>query len=124
MTMKNFIPGVMALTLMFLCCEKKNNELAVQETKNEGPEKKHGPYGKTSKWKSISGDTVYEETLTLTYFYTEKNSPCNVCYYQQNYPLWTDYDYTYAVSECAAVNDTLTITDIDTGRKAIFKREK
>lgn len=108
-----------------IACKKTNNRVAVEDpyyapvvTEN------YGPYGKTSKWKSIGGDTLYGESLTLTHFYTEKKSPCNICYYQQNYSLWTDYDYTYSISECAVVNDTLTMIDIDTERKAVFKREK
>lgn len=82
-----------------------------------------GPYGRESVWKSIGGDTLYAQKLTLAFFFTEKTTPCNICYYQQNFALWNDYDYTFSISECAIVNDTLTLIDIDTNRKAIFKRE-
>lgn len=116
-----------SLAILVVClsaCEKKNNDPATNREAVQTPiVEKCGPYGKESKWKSIGGDTLYTQKLTLTYFFTEKNTPCNICYYQQNFALWNDYDYTFSISECAVVNDTLTLIDIDTNRKAIFKRE-
>lgn len=122
---KSLFISIALFTICASACKKSNDKTTAEEPTSKTPvTKNYGPYGKTSEWKSVGGDTIYEDELTLAYFYTEKNSPCNICYYQQNYSLWTDYDYTLSISECAVVNDTLIMTDIDTGRKAIFKREK
>ena len=79
-----------------------------------------GPYGKVSHWKSVGGDSLFAEELTLTHFYTEEQEPCDICYYLQSYALWNDYDYTYSVSKCATLSDTLVIKDIATAKVAYF----
>lgn len=84
----------------------------------------NGPYGIVSHWKCFGGDSVFEKELTLTLFYTEKHSPCDICHYEQNYALWDDYSYTYSVSKCTVPNDTLIMVDIATAKKAFFKRVK
>ena len=122
--MKKLITLLFVGTTVFFACNKKENLQNSQTLITPTNEENAGPYGKTSIWRSIGGDTLYKDKLTLSYFFTEKNQPCNICYYQQNYSLWNDYSYTFQISECANVNDTLTITDIDTEKKAIFKREK
>jgi flagellar basal body L-ring protein FlgH len=120
--MKNLINSLL-IVVALTSCEKTSPEPKEETQKGNSVVEKCGPYGKESTWKSIGGDTLYAEKLTLTFFFTEKNTPCNICYYQQNFALWNDYDYTFSISECANVNDTLTLIDIDTKRKAIFKRE-
>jgi len=112
------------LVATLFACEKRNSEPVRQSQATEAANEKCGPYGKESSWKSIGGDTLFSENLTLSYFYTEKQTPCNICYYEQNISFWNDYDYSFSVSECAVVTDTLVFTDIDSGRKAIFKRNK
>ena len=120
--MKNLFLSLLIVTV-FGSCQKRNDVSSQQNQTTVPNQEGFGPYGKESKWKSIAGDTLYEEKLTLSYFYTEKNIPCNICYYQQNYSLWNDYDYTLSITECTVVGDTLTLIDIDTNKKAIFKRE-
>ena len=115
---------IAASVVVLLACKKENSAPPQQKDVVQSPTEKCGPYGKNSSWKSIGGDTLFSENLTLTYFFTESHSPCNICYYQQNISFWNDYDYTFPVSECAVANDTLIFTDIDSGRKAIFKRNK
>lgn len=112
------------LIILFAACQKKNNAPAPSAPKAIPVEENAGPYGKESKWISIGGDTIFTDTLTLTHFYTEIATPCNICYYQQNISFWNDYDYTFAVSECTVATDTLIFIDIDSKRKAIFKRKK
>jgi len=114
---------VILIAVQFSCQKKKCESAAPNKNQNTQPViEKCGPYGKESKWLSIGGDTIFSDTLTLTYFYTEKTTPCNVCYYQQTISFWNDYDYTFSVSECAVPADTLIFTDIDSGREAIFNR--
>ncbi len=108
---------------IFSSCNKKNNPEPAQNKPIESEQEYCGPYGKISAWKSIGGDTLFTQKLTLTYFYTEQANPCAVYYYSQNYSLWNDYDYTLSVNSCLVVNDTLIMIDIDTNKKAIFKRE-
>lgn len=122
--MKKLTTLLIISTTVLLSCQKKESPQNSQNQISLTEEEKAGPYGKLSKWKSIGGDTLFKDQLTLSYFFTEKNQPCNICYYQQNYSLWNDYSYTFQISECAVVNDTLTIIDIDTEKKAVFKREK
>jgi hypothetical protein len=113
------------VAISIICaCKKTNNAPSKAALGSVVSSEKFGPYGKVSQWESIGGDTLFAEKLTLTYFYTEKHSPCNICYYQQNISFWNDYDYTFSISECAVVSDTLIFTDIDSGKKAIFKRDK
>lgn len=109
------------LATVFCACEKSNVKPASAPPIYSSVEKS-GPYGSVSNWKSIGGDTIFSDTLTLTYFYTEKNVPCNTCYYKQNISFWNDYDYTLDVPECTTPTDTLVFTDIDSGRKAIFSK--
>lgn len=117
------ITAILLVTIL-IACEKVKTTPQQEGAKPEAPLKNYGPCGKFSKWKSVGGDTLFTDTLTLSFFYEEKTSSCNICYYQQNYSLWNDYDYTFSVSACAVVNDTLTFIDIDTNKKAVFKREK
>jgi len=116
-----FLGAILSLS----ACTKKNTPPC---TNNPVASSEHAvndaPYGTFSSWKSIGGDSLFADTLTLTLFYTETHSPCDTYYYQQNYALWNDYDYTYAVSKCAKVNDTLKIKDIATGKVAFFNRLK
>lgn len=105
-------------------CEKTNSAPSNEAQTPEPVLENCGPYGKTSSWKSIGGDTLFAQNLTLKYFYTQQATPCKIYYYSQNYPFWNDYDYTLAVSGCKAVGDTLIIIDIDSNKKAIFKREE
>jgi hypothetical protein len=101
-------------------CEK--NTVAPKANTSQNIPVNDGPYGQFSKWKSIGGDSLFEEELTLTLFYTEKSSPCDICHYQLNYSLWNDYEYTYSASKCAVPKDTLIMVDIATAKKAFFKR--
>jgi hypothetical protein len=112
------------LVLTFVSCSKKNISSQQPEPNAAQEIENCGPYGKVSVWKSIGGDTLFAEKLTLTYFYTEKTTTCGIYYYSQNYSLWNDYDYTLGVSGCVKVSDTLILKDIDSNKKAIFKREK
>lgn len=114
----------LVIILSIIACQKKNNGPVTTTSKTTIAEENFGPYGKVSKWKSIGGDTIFKEPLTLTYFHTEKSTPCNVHYYLQNISFWNCYDYTLDVSECITQNDTLICVDIDTHKKALFKREK
>lgn len=115
---------LLIISLTFLSCDKKNQQPASQNERAVSVPENCGPYGKTSSWKSIGGDTLFAQNLTLTYFYAQQATPCKIYYYSQNYPFWNDYDYTLAVSECKTVGDTLIIVDVDSNKKAIFKREK
>lgn len=121
--MKTLITSTLLLAAL-IACQKTKTTPANPSPAPLPLTEKCGPYGKESFWKSVGGDTLFTEKLKLSFFYTEKNSPCNICYYQQNISFWNDYDYTFSVSECAVATDTLIFTDIDSGRKAVFKREK
>ena len=106
---------------MLLSCGK--GEYSPAPSKSEPIQENCGPYGKTSKWVCFAGDSVFADTLSLTYFYTEKYEPNNKCYYQQNYPLYNDFSYTVWVFENIQEKDTLTIIDTDTGKRSTFKRQ-
>ena len=115
-------PTISALLIatIIIACEKNKPAPPQQTTKAETPSENYGPYGKFSKWKSVSGDSIFSDTLTLTFFYAEKYLPCDICYYQQNYSFWNDYDYTLSASKCALPKDSLIIQDQNTNKKAIF----
>ena len=113
----------LVLIILFTACQKRNNSIAPPIEKTSVVPENFGPYGKNSRWLSIGGDTIFSDTLTLTHFYNEIATPSNICYYLQNISFWNDYDYTFSVPECAIPNDTLIFTDIDSGRRAIFKRQ-
>jgi hypothetical protein len=122
--MKKYILYITACASLFFCC-KKESAVNPTNTSVESPvEKNYGPFGKVSYWKCIGGDTIFQDTLSLIYFYTEKATPCDFCYYQQNISFWNDYCYTYSVSACTIPADTLTFTDIDSHKKTIFKHLK
>ncbi len=104
----------------FISCEKETSSPAI--TKKEPVQENYGPYGKTSNWVCFAGDSIFTDTLSLTYFYTEKCEPCNKFFYEQSYALYNDFSYTVWVYENIPQKDTLTITDHDTGKKGIFKR--
>lgn len=117
---KTLTISVFLLATIITACEKNKPAPPQQNAKEEAPTENYGPYGSFSKWKSIGGDTLFSDTLTLSHFYTEKVLPCDLCYYQQNYSLWNDYDYTLSASKCQLPNDTLVIKDPNTNKKAIF----
>ena len=108
------------LAAIIIACEKNKPAPPQPNVKPATPTENYGPYGKFSKWKSVGGDTVFSDTLTLTFFYTEKAMPCDVCYYQQNYSFWNDYEYTLSASKCSLPADSLTVKDLNTNKKAIF----
>jgi hypothetical protein len=110
---------ILAIASAFSC---EKNTPAPKQTTTQNDPVDNGPYGQVSRWKSIGGDSLFEEELTLTLFYIEKSSPCDICHYQLNYSLWNDYEYTWSASKCAVPNDTLLMTDIATAKKAFFKR--
>lgn len=122
--MKKQLLTSFAVIIFIAACQKRNNDTTPSASKAIPVVEKAGPYGKMSKWLSVGGDTLFADTLILSHFYTEKYTPCNICYYHQNISFWNEYDYTFAVSECTIPKDTLVFTDIDSGRKAIFKRNK
>ena len=117
---KTLIIAAFLLVAFIIACEKNKATPQQQIAKTEASSENYGPYGKFSEWKSISGDTIFSDTLTLSFFYKEKSSPCNICYYQQSYSLWNDYEYTLSASQCELPNDSLIIEDINTNKKAIF----
>lgn len=119
---KLFQIAALAFLQLVYSCEKTKTAPQPQQIKDV--EENYGPYGKFSSWKSVGGDTLFDENLTLTYFAVEENSPCHTYYYQQNISFWNCYEYTMKVSGCIIASDTLVCTDIDTQKKAIFKREK
>jgi hypothetical protein len=113
------------LSALVICsCKKSKITPTTSSEPASSYQENSGPYGKTSAWKSIGGDTLFTQNLTLTLFYTEKSTPCDICHYQQNYSLWNEFQYTYSISKCTIVADTLIMKDPDTNRKAIFKRLK
>jgi hypothetical protein len=119
---------VCSCLLVFSSC-KKDKSMApsyksATETAVKNDSLNNGPYGTVSRWKSIGGDTLFTEDLTLSLFYTESHSPCDICYYQLNYSLWNDYDYTFSASKCLIPGDTLLMKDLATNRTALFKRVK
>jgi hypothetical protein len=120
--MKKTLPLFVLLLLTIVISCSKNKTTASEPIPGPDPySENYGPYGKFSAWRSIGGDTIFSDTLRLAHFYTEKSSPCDICYYQQNYSLWDDYDYTLVVSKCFKPGDTLIIKDPNTIKKAIFK---
>ena len=121
--MKTFITLSIFASIL-VSCEKKKIEPQSQNPQTVSTTQSFGPYGKISTWICIGGDSLFTEKLTLTYFYTEKALPCNICYYQQSYSLWNDFVYTFSTSECLTPKDTIIIKDVDTGKKSIFKLEK
>ena len=108
------------IVAIIVACEKNKPEPPKQNITTEVHPENYGPYGKFSKWKSVCGDTIFSDTLTLSFFYTEKHVPCDICYYQQNYSLWNDYEYTLSASKCSLPTDSLMLTDLNTNKKAIF----
>lgn len=104
----------------FSSCEKETPSPAL--SKSEQAQENYGPFGQTSKWACFAGDSIFKDTLTLTYFYTEKCEPANKFYYEQSYALYNDFSYVLWVYENITEKDTLIITDTDTGKKGVFKR--
>jgi len=119
------LTSIIIISVLAIGCNKKNTAPSPVSsgTTNSGSEIKYGPCGKTSRWKCIGGDSIFTDILSLTHFYTEKAQPCDIYYYQQNYSLFNDFSYTFSVSDCVVVNDTIIIKDTDTGKKSIFKRQ-
>lgn len=117
--MKNFIL-ILASAILF-SCGKETYSPALP--KSEPIKENFGPYGAFSKWVCFKGDSIFKDTLTLTYFYTEKCEPFNIFYYQQSYALYNDFSYITWVYENITEKDTLTIVDTDTGKRATFKRQ-
>lgn len=122
--MKKQLFNSLTIIILFTACQKRNDASVPSLQKTIAVEENCGPYGKTSRWLSVGGDTLFTDTLTLTYFYTEITTPHNIFYYQQTISFWNDYDYTFPVFDGTIPKDTLIFTDIDSGRKAIFKRLK
>src|ERR1051325_4674715 len=98
--MKKLITLTLLSAILFSCNKKKTLAPATQPVNTITTQENYGPYGKLSNWKCIGGDSIFTEILSLTYFYTEKHQPCNICYYQQSYSLYNDFTYTLWVSEC------------------------
>lgn len=117
---KTLTISTLLIAAIIIACEKNKPAQPQPNVNSVTPSENYGPYGKFSKWKSVSGDSVFSDTLTLTFFYTEKHLPCDICYYQLNYSLWNDYEYTLAASKCAVPKDSLLIQDQNTNKKAIF----
>lgn len=117
--MKNIL-FLFTCAVLFSCGK---GEYAPVAPKAEPVKENYGPYGKTSYWVCFAGDSIFTDTLSLTYFYTEKCEPSNKCYYQQSYALYNDFSYTVWVYENITEKDTLTIIDTDTGKRATFKRQ-
>lgn len=117
---------IILVSALIVGCTKKNTTPSTVYTGTSHPETdiKYGPCGKKSNWKCIGGDSIFTDILSLTHFYTEKAQPCDIYYYEQNYPLFNDFSYTFSVSDCVMINDTIIIKDIDTGKQSIFKRQK
>jgi hypothetical protein len=121
--MKSFYLILTTIAIISSCHKKNGPTTNTTITSNSTPQVNYGPCGKVSNWKCIGGDSLFADLLTLTYFYTEKAQACDIYYYQQSYPLFNDFSYTFSVSGCVAFNDTITIKDVDTGKKSIFKRQ-
>jgi hypothetical protein len=121
--MKKYITFIIISSALISCSKKNTCSPDKTNTTPALTQQNYGPFGKISYWTCIGGDTLFTDTLSLTYSYTEKVFPCNVCYYQQSISFWNDYSYIFSVSECAITNDTLIFTDIDSKKKTIFKRQ-
>ena len=117
---KKLTATALLVATIIIACEKNKPAPPQQSPKVEVAAENYGPYGKFSKWKSVCGDTVFSDTLLLTFFYDEKHLPCDICYYQQSYSFWNDYEYTLSVSKCALPSDSLIVKDPDTNKKVIF----
>ena len=122
--MKNILIPIIISASLISCAKKKNCATSGNNSSIAPVQENFGPFGKESFWKCIGGDSIFQDTLSLTYFYTEAATPCNVCHYHQNISFWNDYSYTFSVSECMTATDTLIFTDIDSHKKTIFKRQK
>lgn len=116
--------SVLAAVMISAASCKKNSASPKTSAPTQTAQINNGPYGDFSRWQGIGGDSLFKEELTLTLFYTEESSPCDICHYHLNYSLWDDYTYTYSTSKCTVSNDTLMIKDIATAKKAFFKRIK
>lgn len=113
------------VSLALASCKKGNTNPLHNNTQEEEHENgKYGPYGKFSKWRSVAGDSIFSTDLTLSWYHLQKESPCNIHYYEMSYPLWNDYDQDFSISECAEVNDTLIIKDKDSNKHALFIKQK
>lgn len=118
---KNLAYIIVATTLIFASCQKKNiSAPSSNQEQGHNDEGKYGPLGKFTKWKSISGDSIFSADLTLSWYFVQNDSPCNIHFYAMNYPLWNCYDQDFLISECVSVKDTLIIKDKDTNKKALF----
>jgi hypothetical protein len=111
------------LTLAFISCAKNDPTNSATAPASTTPKQTGGaPYGDSSIWKCIGGDTMFSEILKLKLYYTEKKTGCDSYYYEFNYPIWSEYDYHIEVSECTQQKDTLFITDFNSTRIVAFKK--
>lgn len=117
---------IIASAALAFSCSKSNPTpagTAPAPTASVPPSEHAGaPYGDSSLWKCIGGDTMFTEILKLKHYYTEKTPGCDTYYYEFSYPIWSEYDYHIAVSECTAQKDTLFITDFNSSKIVAFVR--
>lgn len=122
--MKSPLHFFIVVSVALASCKKSNtNPLPDNTTQEQHDSGNYGPYGKLSKWRSVAGDSVFAADLSLSWYHLQKESPCNIHYYEMSYPLWNCYDQDFSISECAVVNDTLIIKDKDTNKQAIFIKQ-
>jgi hypothetical protein len=121
--MKNLIFTLGLAVITFSCAKNSpSTETPVTPKTESTTENDPSPYGKTSIWKCIGGDTMFAEILRLNLYYTESKPGCDVFYYEMNYPIWSEYDYNIQVSECTQQKDTLFITDFNSSKIVAFTR--
>jgi hypothetical protein len=122
-TMKQIITLSILIGLLQGCKKSESKETATP-VRYTGTPANEAPYGQSSKWKCIGGDTLIEEILQVDLYYVEKTTPCDIYYYQLSYSIWNDYDYTHSVSACIPQKDTLILTDLASGDKAYYIKHK
>jgi hypothetical protein len=111
------------LSVLAVSCEK--NSPVVNESARPAPVQTPvppvgPPYGTTSMWKCIGGDTMFTDTLKISLYYTEKKPGCDTYYYEFSFPIWSEYDYNLEVSECTQQRDTLFVTDFNSSKIVAF----
>jgi hypothetical protein len=121
--MKKMILSFVLAAVTFSCTKNNPSTEAQPVAKSENaPQTDPAPYGKSSLWKCIGGDTTFTEILKLDLYYTERKPGCDIFYYEMNYPIWSEYDYNIQVSECTQQKDTLFITDFNSSKIVAFVR--
>lgn len=109
---------VFSIAITICSCEK-NNGSPLQGIK-AGVDSQYGPIGKYSKWLCVSGDSLFADTLCINWYLREKQSPCDLHYYELSYPLWNCYYRDLILGDCEIIYDTLTIKDLDSYKKSHF----